>query len=134
MYLNMLYDIKDRVYCKVSGANIVVRTSQNFDIILDFEIIGFAPDNTYVVYIPTYYNIKERFMMSETQLNEYNVDKKFLNKNGYIVTVNEISKIKKASCGSDGMFCLKCKQFYQFSEPNQLDGTMICYSCRSNPY
>lgn len=34
----------------------------------------------------------------------------------------------------DGMFCRKCQSFYQFAEPNQPDGTLLCYSCRSNPY
>lgn len=34
----------------------------------------------------------------------------------------------------DGMVCQKCKTFYEFAEPNQTDGSMICYSCRNNPY
>lgn len=34
----------------------------------------------------------------------------------------------------DGMLCQKCKLFYEFAEPNQDDGSMICYSCRKNPY
>ncbi len=34
----------------------------------------------------------------------------------------------------DGMLCQKCKVFYEFAEPNQDDGSMICYSCRNNPY
>jgi hypothetical protein len=35
---------------------------------------------------------------------------------------------------SDGMFCQKCGLFYQFAEPNQDDGSLVCYACRSNPY
>lgn len=34
----------------------------------------------------------------------------------------------------DGMFCRKCQSFYQYAEPNQTDGTLLCYSCRSSPY
>lgn len=34
----------------------------------------------------------------------------------------------------DGMYCCKCRLFYQYAEPNQPDGTLVCYSCRSNPY
>lgn len=30
----------------------------------------------------------------------------------------------------DGEFCKKCDNFYEFAEPNQPDGTLICYSCR----
>lgn len=31
---------------------------------------------------------------------------------------------------SDGCFCKKCKEYYQYAEPNQDDGTLICYGCR----
>lgn len=34
----------------------------------------------------------------------------------------------------DGMFCRKCQVFYNYAEPNQSDGTLLCYSCRNNPY
>jgi hypothetical protein len=32
---------------------------------------------------------------------------------------------------SDGLSCKNCGNFYPFSEPNQEDGTLICYSCRN---
>jgi hypothetical protein len=38
---------------------------------------------------------------------------------------------KKAKKDPDGCTCKKCKEFYQFAEPNQEDGTLICYSCRT---
>lgn len=34
----------------------------------------------------------------------------------------------------DGMFCKNCQIFYHFAEPNQSDGTLLCYSCRNNPF
>jgi hypothetical protein len=34
---------------------------------------------------------------------------------------------------SGGMFCKKCNNFYDYAEPNQLDGSLICYSCRKSP-
>lgn len=34
----------------------------------------------------------------------------------------------------DGMFCKKCNNFYEFADANQKDGSLICYSCRNNPY
>lgn len=30
----------------------------------------------------------------------------------------------------DGETCKKCLEFYPFAEPNQEDGTLVCYSCR----
>jgi len=31
---------------------------------------------------------------------------------------------------SDGCTCKKCKEFFEFAEPNQEDGTLVCWSCR----
>lgn len=31
----------------------------------------------------------------------------------------------------DGMYCKKCQSFYQYAEPNQEDGSLICYGCRN---
>jgi len=30
----------------------------------------------------------------------------------------------------DGCFCKTCKEWYPYAEPNQTDGSLICYSCR----
>jgi hypothetical protein len=30
----------------------------------------------------------------------------------------------------DGCDCKKCKEYYPYAEPNQEDGTLICYACR----
>lgn len=32
---------------------------------------------------------------------------------------------------SDGEHCKACKQYYPYAEPNQPDGSLICYSCRT---
>lgn len=34
----------------------------------------------------------------------------------------------------DGMVCKKCEAFFEFAEPNQTDGSLVCYTCRTNPY
>jgi hypothetical protein len=31
----------------------------------------------------------------------------------------------------DGMYCINCGEFYEYAEPNQSDGSLICYSCRN---
>lgn len=40
----------------------------------------------------------------------------------------------RGKVGLDGMFCRKCQAFYKYAEANQTDGTLLCYSCRNNPY
>ena len=34
----------------------------------------------------------------------------------------------------DGFFCKQCGEYYRMAEPNQQDGSLICYSCRTNLY
>lgn len=31
---------------------------------------------------------------------------------------------------SSGCTCKKCREFYPYAEPNQEDGSMVCYGCR----
>lgn len=31
---------------------------------------------------------------------------------------------------SDGCSCKKCEEFFEYAEPNQEDGTLICWACR----
>ena len=31
---------------------------------------------------------------------------------------------------SDGCVCKKCKELFPYAEPNQEDGTLVCYACR----
>lgn len=31
---------------------------------------------------------------------------------------------------SDGCACKKCKEYFPYAEPNQDDGSLICYACR----
>lgn len=40
-----------------------------------------------------------------------------------------VPKAKKKD--KDGCDCKKCKEYYPYAEPNQDDGTLICYKCRS---
>jgi len=38
-----------------------------------------------------------------------------------------VEKKKKESAGCK---CKKCKEFFEFAEPNQEDGTLVCWACR----
>lgn len=50
-----------------------------------------------------------------------------------IVGINDI-RIKKLSFYEDGCKCVNCKEFYPMAVPNQPNNTLICYSCRDNPW
>ena len=34
----------------------------------------------------------------------------------------------------DGSTCKKCKDYCRMAQPNQEDGSFICFSCRNNPW
>ncbi len=38
--------------------------------------------------------------------------------------------IKKLAENKDGCICTKCHELFPYAEPNQPDGSLICYSCR----
>jgi hypothetical protein len=49
--------------------------------------------------------------------------------NDFTVAPTEPADTKKKEM--DGCFCKKCHNFYEYAEPNQYDGTLICWACRN---
>jgi len=41
-----------------------------------------------------------------------------------------INMSPELSANSSGRTCKKCETFYEYAEPNQDDGTLICWACR----
>lgn len=39
--------------------------------------------------------------------------------------------VKDLPKNKDGYICTKCRELFPYAEPNQKDGTLICYSCRN---
>lgn len=48
---------------------------------------------------------------------------------GFWAPLESEKQIKTTSKG--GMFCSKCNNYFEFAEPNQDDGSLICWSCRN---
>jgi hypothetical protein len=42
----------------------------------------------------------------------------------------ELDLPKEKEKVSDGCSCKKCGELYPYAEPNQPDGSLVCYSCR----
>ena len=63
--------------------------------------------------------------------NTLNIDYKFLDEQIIYVSQNQIYKVSKIM---DGMKCCNCQEFFDMAEPNQDDGTLICYACRVKPW
>lgn len=46
-------------------------------------------------------------------------------------TMPQEIKSQPTTDGRDGLDCRVCKEFYQYAESNQDDGTLICFKCRN---
>ena len=120
----------DRVDCRVKMNTIVSPYNGDYDQVVTFEIV--SKDNLgYYVYVPQYIYIAGSVTVDKYLANQLSIDKKFL---GEKIIYIQGSLISKVSSILDGMSCANCKEFFQMAEPNQEDGTLICYTCRQNPY
>jgi hypothetical protein len=124
----------DTVVCRVRGNSIVSGGAPKWDAELEFKVIGYSfVDEFYIIFIPRYYDIKNSWVIEDGDLAEHCIKKHYKGKKGMAVQMDKIFKVKTPN-NRDGVFCVKCGRFYDYAEPNQEDGTMICFSCRSNPY
>jgi hypothetical protein len=119
----------DRVDCKVKSATIVSPYT-NYDEIKTFEIVA-VDDQGYYLYVPHYYFLKGTKIADRYRLKKLGINKKFLDENIIHIQENMVAGVQSRL---DGMTCQICKDFYPYARGNQEDGTLICFSCRQNPY
>ena len=119
----------DRVDCRVK-ASTIVSPYKNYDEIKTFEIVA-KDDHGYYLYVPHYYSLKDTKVADSYKCKLLGIDKKFLNENIVYIQENLVCLVHDKM---DGLSCKICREFYRYSEANQSDGTLICYSCRQNPY
>jgi len=108
----------------------IVSPYQEHDEIMQFEIVaqsGFG----YYAYVPHYLFLNKTVRLSETQCVTLGINKRFYHQNFVYIRDNYVHEVKKVL---DGMLCCKCGDFFLMAAPNQEDQTLICYSCRINPY
>jgi translation elongation factor P/translation initiation factor 5A len=111
----------DRVDCRVK-ASTIVSPYRSYDEIKTFEIVAIDDH---------YYYLKDTKVADQYRIKKLGIDKKFLDENIVHIQENMIANVQTTL---DGMACKVCKEFYPYAEGNQEDGTLICYSCRQNPY
>jgi len=119
----------DRVDCRVK-ASTIVSPYKSYDEIQTFEIV--AIDNQgYYLYVPHYYSLKGTTVANSYRCKQLGIDKKFLDENILYIQGNMVAHVHEKM---DGLSCCICREFYRYAEPNQPNDTLICYSCRQNPY
>jgi len=119
----------DRVDCRVK-ASTIVSPYKSYDEIKTFEIVA-KDGHGYYLYVPHYYHLKDTKVADKHRCKELGIDKKFQDENIVYIQENLVAFVHDRL---DGLACKICKEFYQYSSANQEDGSLICYSCRQNPY
>lgn len=119
----------DRVDCRVK-ASTIVSPYKSYDEVKTFEIVA-VDDHGCYLYIPHYFPLKGTKIADKHQCKNLKIDKRFLGENIIYIQGNMIAHVHDKL---DGMNCSVCKEFYQYSQANQPNGTLICFSCRQNPY
>lgn len=119
----------DRIDCRIKSS-VIVSPYKDYDEIRTFQIIA-KDKQGYYLYVPSYYTLKNTLKVDNRQSKQLGIDIKFLDEEFIYIQGNMVLRIHSIL---DGMNCSNCKDFYQMAEPNQEDGTLICYSCKQNPY
>lgn len=119
----------DRVDCRVKNATII-SPYRDYDEIYTFEIVA-VDEYGYYLYVPPYILLKNTSRTDARLCRELEIESRFIDVDIIYIQENLVSKINYVL---DGMKCCKCGEFYSMAVPNQKDGTLICYSCRFNPY
>lgn len=119
----------DRVDCRIKATTIVSAYNE-YDEVRTFEIVA-CDAHGYYLYVPHYLALKDAIVANKYQCNALGIDKKFVDEHILYIHANHVYRINSIV---DGMKCSHCQDFFAMAEPNQDDGTLICYACRFNPY
>lgn len=105
----------------------IVSSYSGFDTNESFQVLAVDKEG-YYIYIPDYMNISGTFKLDERAAEKLGVKKQFIDSQVTYIENSQIAAIKSIL---DGMNCTKCEEFFDMAEPNQTDGTMICFVCRT---
>jgi len=120
--------IGDRVLCKIRNTTIVP-ANDIFEEKKTFEVIGISYQGWYI-YCPPYVILKDTVPITQRNYKSLNIEPKFIGWDAYFVTSSFIVEVVESRTG---MVCSDCNEYFEYAVPNQEDGTMICFSCRTYP-
>jgi hypothetical protein len=121
--------VGDIINCRVKSAQIV-SPYRDYDEIKSFVIVA-ADDNGYYIFVPHYYLIKGTFVLDQYASRVLDINPKYIGDDIILILENMVAFVESKL---DGIACKICKEFFSYAASNQPDGTMICFSCRENPY
>ena len=119
----------DRVDCRIKDAAIV-SSYKEYDEVRTFEIVS-VDKHGYYLFVPSYVYIKKSVTADVYQCKHLGIDNRFIDEQIVYIQENQVYRV---SAVLDGMSCIVCQEFFFMAEPNQENGSLVCYSCRKNPY
>lgn len=120
----------DQVVCLIRDKTIVNASDIDYDLRFVFDVITTYAEGL-ILYVPTDLQLNDCMLLNAYNCERFNIDRKFLDSLSYYITEYKVVEIYQQI---DGMCCARCKDFFPMSEPNQANGTLLCYSCRQNPW
>lgn len=126
----MDFKIADEVIVKIRNSHIVDRYATNFDKLQTLEIVALF-ESGYFVYIPQDEFVKDSVKIELYNHKRFNVPTRYID--SYVCFIND-DRIVRLYHRRIGMKCRHCNEFYQYAESNQANGTLLCWSCKQNPY
>jgi hypothetical protein len=120
----------DRVICRVRHHRIVSTSALQYEEEKVFEIVG-VDSNGYFLYVPDYYHLRDTVLITKITCVSLNILERFVDSQMiYILS----SYVVGMHSELNGCLCKQCGEFYFFAQPNRGDGTLVCWSCRADPY
>ena len=125
----MQLSIGDDVVCRLKD-NCIVGPYDTYNGEEILTVIGVA-SCSYILYIPTTLIIKDSVVVNYYNIDNLDLEDKFLG--CYVIEVPE-NKITRIYRKLDGMSCIRCGEFSTMAQGNQPDGSFKCFSCRKYTY
>lgn len=119
----------DRVNCRVKSGSIV-SAYNDYDEIRTFEIVA-TDGEGYYVFVPWYLPITGGTLLDASRARRLNIASRFIGERICYISAGQIARI---AYQMDGRKCDRCGEFYMMAEPNQPDGSFLCWACKNNPY
>lgn len=124
----------DVVVCRTYQGCIIPKDSTPWEKERNFKVIGtYHEDGTtsWTVYLPPDYQMSNGSRLSRWAREKFEIDAKYANDRVFFISEEHIIKVHKES---DQTMCKVCKEWFHMAQPNQLDGTLICWQCRQDPW
>lgn len=120
----------DQVICLIRAKAIVNASDLEYDLKAVFDVLTTYAEGL-ILYVSSDLQLDDCMFLNAYNCERFGLDKKFLGSLAYYITEYKVYEVYQQI---DGLCCVKCKDFFPMAEANQSNGSLLCYSCRQNPW